>query len=107
MSALRKDREKALAIVQDNRETYKDGESIFGLTVASVYSLLGMKSEAVRAIEEGIRDGFAEMKMEPYSYPLLRSHAYFESLRDLPEFRAALEKQKKLYELRMEKYKEL
>jgi eukaryotic-like serine/threonine-protein kinase len=107
MSALRKDREKALAIVQDNRETFKDGESAFGLTVASVYSLLGMKSEAVRTIEEGIRDGFAEIKMEPYSYPLLKSFAYFESLRDLPEFRAIVGKQKKIFEQRMEKYSDL
>jgi hypothetical protein len=66
-----------------------------------------MKSEAVRTIEEGIRDGFAEIKMEPYSYPLLKSFAYFESLRDLSEFRAIVGKQKKIFEQRMEKYSDL
>ncbi len=107
MSALHKDREEALAVLRENLLLYKDGESIFGLTIASVYAQLGMKSEAVRTIEEGIRDGFAEMKMEPYSYPLLRSYPYFASLNSVPEFKAIREKQKKVYEMRMEKYKDL
>jgi len=107
MSALRKDREKALAIIQENREIDQDGESAHGLTVASIYALLGMKGEAVRTIEEGIRDGFAESKMELYSYPLLRSYPYFAALKRAPEFKAILQGQKKLYELRMEKYRDL
>jgi serine/threonine protein kinase/tetratricopeptide (TPR) repeat protein len=107
ISALHKDRESALASLRENRLLYQDGESAYGLTVSSVYALLGMKSEAVRAIEEGIRKGFDETKMELYCYPLLRSYPYFGGLNSAPEFQAVQERQKKIYELRMEKYKDL
>jgi len=107
IAALRADREKALAFLQENRRVDQAGESASGLTVASVYALLGMKGEAVRTIEEGIRDGFAESKMELYSYPLLRSYPYFAALKSAPEFKAILKRQKRLYDWRMKKYKDL
>jgi TolB-like protein/Flp pilus assembly protein TadD len=107
MSALDHDREKALSILQENQLLNLKGEGSYGLSVTSVYSLLGMKNEAIGTIQEGIRNGFSDTKMELYSYPLLQSYPYFENLRDAPQFKAVLEQQKIVYEMRIKKYKGL
>ena len=107
LSALKKDQARALALLQERRLLDQTKGSSFDLNVSSVYSLLGMKDEAVQTIEEGIRTGFANTKMELYCYPLLRTYRYFENLRGFPRFRAIEGKQKEVYETRKEKYKDL
>jgi TolB-like protein/Tfp pilus assembly protein PilF len=107
ISAVDEDREKALALLREIQLPGQETVSQYYVDVASAYSLLEMKNEAVQTIEEGIKRGFAAAKMELYSYPLLRSYPYFETLRKTPQFKAVERRQKELYEARLEKYKGL
>jgi serine/threonine protein kinase/Tfp pilus assembly protein PilF len=107
IAALKGDRAGALSLLQESRPLDRSSGSVYDLNVSGIYSLLGMKTEALQAIEEGIKSGFADTKMELYSYPLLRSYRYFENLRSFAPFRAVEGKQKEIYEMRREKYKDL
>jgi len=107
ISALHGDRERALSLLREMQLLDQTKKRIYDLDLAGIYSLLGMNNEAIQTIEEGIRNGFADAKMELYSYPLLRSYPYFESLRNVPQFKAIERKQEELYEMRKEKYQGL
>jgi len=54
ISALQKDREKALSQLNESGVLDVTRGSAYDLPVSSVYSVLGMKTEAVRTLEEGI-----------------------------------------------------
>ena len=107
ISAASGDREKALSLLREMERLDPARRIMIRLDVAGTYSLLGMKKEAVQTIEEGIRTGFAAVKMELYSYPVLKSYPHFENLRDMPEFKAVVKRQKGIYDSRMKKYGDL
>jgi len=107
ISAVREDREKALSLLRELERLAPGRRSICFPEAAGVFSLLGMKDEAVQTIEEGIRTGFAVAKTELYSYPYLRSCPFFEALRETPQFQAVVRRQLEIYRARMEKYRGL
>lgn len=107
ISAVNGDREKALSLLRETERLDPARRIMIRLDVAGTYSLLGMKKEAVQTIEEGIKMGFDAVKMELFSYPLLKSYPYFENLRDMPEFNDIVKRQKKIYDSRMKKYGDL
>ena len=62
-----------------------------------VYSLLGMKDEAIENIQLGIELGFEEIQHYLYSYLILRENNCFDSLRDDPRFKEIQKMQRNIY----------
>jgi serine/threonine protein kinase/tetratricopeptide (TPR) repeat protein len=90
------EKEKALELI-------KDAPS-YSYDVTSIYSLLGMKDEAIKHIKEGIQRG-KEVKMHYfYSYPILINIPCYDNLRDDPRFKKIVKKEKKKYEEKLKKY---
>ena len=70
----------------------------------AVYSLLGMKDEAIEYINIQMERGHEHFQ---YSYlPLINSH-FYDNLRDDPRFKQIVEKQERKYEDRLKKYGDL
>lgn len=107
IASLKGESEKALSLLKEIRDLDLEEKVNYHLDIVSVYSLLGMNDEAILAIEEGIKRGFAEMKTEFYGYPILRNFPFFEKLKSDPRFKAIVQKQKKTYEMRVKKYADL
>jgi serine/threonine protein kinase/CheY-like chemotaxis protein/Tfp pilus assembly protein PilF len=85
MLALRGDKKHALAL-------RKNGV---------IYALLGMREEAITYIQDVIKKGNEHFQ---YSYLPLEHSTFYDSLRDEPRFAEIIEKQKKKYEERLQKY---
>lgn len=86
--AAKGEKEKALSLVKN----------------AAVYSLLGMKDEAIKNITEEIKKEYEHLQ---YTYlPLMNNH-FYDSLRDDPRFQEILRVQKKKYEDRLKKFGDL
>jgi tetratricopeptide (TPR) repeat protein len=98
--ALRGDREKALALITGNKESYR-------LEITNIYSVLGMKTEAVRNIKWGNEEGFRLIKDYLYPYPYLTTNPLFKNLADDPGFQAVVRNEKARYEAKLEKYGDL
>ncbi len=99
--AARGEKEKALPIISGINPYY------FSYLISSVYSALGMKDEAIENIKEVIERGFYEIYTYSYAYPFLISNHFYDSMRDDPEFKEIVKKQKKTYEERLKKYGDL
>jgi hypothetical protein len=97
---LRGDREKALALITGNKESYR-------LEITNIYSVLGMKTEAVRNIKWGNEEGFRLIKDYLYPYPYLTTNPLFKNLADDPGFQAVVRNEKARYEAKLEKYGDL
>jgi serine/threonine protein kinase len=70
----------------------------------AVYSLLGMKDEAVKYMNNQMKSGNEHFQ---YSYlPLTNSH-FYDKLRDSTQFKEILKKQEKKYEARLKEYGDL
>jgi tetratricopeptide (TPR) repeat protein len=69
-----------------------------------VYSLLGMKDEAIKYIDDEIKKGKEHFQ---YSYIPLANSALYDNLRDDKRFQEIVKKQKKKYEERLKKYGKL
>ena len=86
--AAKGEKEKALAL-------WKNSE---------VYSLLGMKGEAIQHLNQEIRQSVRY----PYLFYLyLLNNPFYENLRDDPRFKEIVKNEKKLYEKYLEKYGDL
>jgi len=96
--AVKGEKEKALAIIKDLDPYY--------LThlISSVYSILGMKDEAIENIQEVIEKGFYELQTYPYSYHVLIKNYFYDSLRNDPRFKEIVKKEKKKYQRKLKKY---
>jgi adenylate cyclase len=94
-------KEEALAIIEGKNPYY------FTSLFSKVYSLLGMKDEAIENISKAIDRGFYEVQTFLQSYLVLKSDHYLDSLRDDPRFREIMKKQKKSYEEYLKKYGDL
>jgi TolB-like protein/Tfp pilus assembly protein PilF len=99
--ALKGEKEKALAIIKDLNPYY--------LThlISSVYSILGMKDEAIENIQEVIDKGFYKLQTYPYSYHVLIKNYFYDNLRDDPRFKEIVKKEKKKYQEKLKKYADI
>jgi tetratricopeptide (TPR) repeat protein len=71
---------------------------------SEVYSLLGMKDEAIQHLNQEIRQSVRY----PYLFYLyLLNNSFYENLRDDPRFKEIVNNEKKLYEEYLEKYGDL
>jgi hypothetical protein len=68
-----------------------------------VLTLLGMKDEALDAIEAAIKDNVG-ISRAFYSYLPLTKLDVYDSLRDDPRFREIVKKEKEKYEEKLKKY---
>jgi len=98
--AAKGNKERALELIKDEDHT-------FLYRITSIYSLLGMKDEAIKNINVGIEEGFKKRRWYLYSYPYLESNPYYDNLRDDPRFQEILEKESKKYEEKLKKYGDL
>jgi len=83
------------------------GEKDKALTLGkdeAIYSLLGMKDEAINYINDVIKEG---SEKEQYSYLSLINNPLYEDLYDDARFKELIKKQKKKYDERLNKYGEL
>ncbi|MGM0467071.1 MAG: tetratricopeptide repeat protein, partial [Acidobacteriota bacterium] len=88
-------------------ELIKDVENQHILPITCVYSLLGMKDEAIDNIRYGIEYGFQKNQSYLYPFPLLQSNPCFDNLREDPRFIEISEQQKKRHKQYMKKYSDL
>jgi tetratricopeptide (TPR) repeat protein len=95
--AAKGEKEKALALIRTADFPYL-------YHVTSIYSILGMKDQAIKGISEGIDKGFHDIKDYLYSYPFLISNPFYDNLRDEPRFKEIVKREKKKYEQKLEKY---
>jgi tetratricopeptide (TPR) repeat protein/tRNA A-37 threonylcarbamoyl transferase component Bud32 len=95
--AARGEKEKALSLVQGVTEPYR-------YEITNIYSLVGMKDEAIRYIRKGNEEGFQLIKDYLYPYPMLMSNPFFENLRSDPRFKELVRKEKDKFDLKMKKY---
>ena len=96
--AIKGEKEKALAIIKDLDPYY------LTYLISSVYSILGMKDEAIENIQKVIEKGFYELQTYPYSYHVLTKNYFYDNLRDDPRFREIVKKEKKKYQEKLKKY---
>ncbi len=96
VAAAKGEKEKALALIE--------GKKMYRYHVTSIYSLLGMKDEAIENIKKGIDTGFQEAQEYLYTYLFLKNNSSYESLDDDPRFKQIVESEKKKYEERLEMY---
>jgi len=96
--AIKGEKEKALAIIKDLDPYY------FTYLISSIYSILGMKDEAIENIQKVIEKGFYELQAYPYSYHVLIKNYFYDNLRDDPRFKDIVKKEKKKNKERLKKY---
>jgi len=92
-------KEKALTLIKgiEGRDKYR-------YDITSIYSVLGMKDEAIENIKRGINIGFLDVQEYLYTYQVLKSNPSYESLRDDPRFKEIVENEKKKYDERLKRY---
>ncbi|MGD8538874.1 MAG: protein kinase [Candidatus Aminicenantes bacterium] len=74
--------------------------------ISTIYSLLGMTEEAIEIIEMGIENGFQEIKIYLYSYPILMNSCY-SNLLDNVRFMKIVEEERMKYEEKLLKYEDI
>jgi len=100
IAALRGEREKALALIRGDKQGYRYENT-------SVYSLLGMKDEAVLQIKKGNEEGFQLIKDYLYPYPYLMTNPFFDGLRDYPKFQEIFQNEEAKFRANLKKYGDL
>jgi serine/threonine protein kinase len=98
--AAKGEKETSLELIKDETITYRD-------IITSIYSLLGMKDEAVRNIQIGIDVGFEKHLTYFYSYPYLQSNPCYNNLRDDQRFQQIRKIEKVKYDEKIKKYGDL
>ena len=89
--AAKGEKESALSLIKEEKLSY-----LYDIT--GIYSILGMKDEAIKKINDGIEKGFQAVKEYLYAYPFLATNPFFDNLRNDPGFKEILEKQRRDYE---------
>jgi TolB-like protein/Tfp pilus assembly protein PilF len=100
--AIRGKREESLKIIKKI-----DKPVYFSSLLSNVYSILGMKEEAVQNIELAIEKGLEKVKTHPYHYRYLMKNPFYDNLRDDPRFQRIIEKQEKWYRENLRKFGDL
>lgn len=98
--AAKGDKSKALSLVQDEEEKYT-------YVMTNIFSLLGMKDEAIENIELGIDISFKNKQSYYYPHDYLRNNPCLDVLRDDPRFVEILRKEEKKHQERFSKYSNL
>ena len=96
VAAAKGEKEKALTLIE--------GKKMYRYHVTSIYSLLGMKDEAIENIKKGIDTGFQEAQEYLYTYLFLKNNSSYESLGDDRRFKEIVESEKKKYDERLRRY---
>lgn len=91
---------RALELIYDEDKPYR-------YIITSIYSLLGMRDEAIRNIQFGIDVGFEEVAMYLYSYPFLLSNPCYNNLKDDVQFQKILKDEKIKYDNKLKRYGDL
>jgi len=97
--AAKGEKEKALSLIK--------GMPPYLYDATSIYSLLGMKYEAIKYINEGINTGFQRRGQYLYSYPSLINNPCYDNLRDDPRFKEIVKREKNKYKEKLKKYDRL
>jgi serine/threonine protein kinase/tetratricopeptide (TPR) repeat protein len=90
MWAAKGEKEKALHYIEGGDESY-------GYPLTCIYSLLGMKDEAIENMKLGIEKGFEEVQNYLYPYLFLKENSCHRNLFDDPRFEDILKKQREQY----------
>ncbi len=96
VAAAKGEKEKALTLIE--------GKKMYRYHVTSIYSLLGMKDEAIENIKKGIDTGFLEAQEYLYTYLFLKNNPSYESLDDDRRFKEIVESEKKIYDERLRRH---
>ncbi len=91
------DAKNALNLIAGDEDTFR---SIF----TSIYSLLGLKDEAITNIQYGIDMGFDIQQWYLYSYLFLMHNPLYDNLRDDARFQEIMRSQQAVYQERVQKY---
>jgi len=81
-----------------------DENEALNLAATCAYIFLGMREKAIRTIEEGIENGFRLQGNYLYPYPMLAKNPAFKPLKDEPDFREILRKEKIKYRENIKKF---
>jgi len=100
ISALRGNKEEALAQVRGDRQPYR-------YDITNTYSVLGMNDEAIPLIKKGNEEGFELIKDYLYPYPYLMTNPFFASLMGDPRFQEIVRKEEAKYQAKLKKYGDL
>jgi hypothetical protein len=100
IAALRGEREEALSLIKEEKALYR-------YEITNIYSLLGMKDEAVLQIKKGNEEGFQLIKDYLYPYPYLMTNPFFAGLRDYPKFQEIVRNEEAKFRAKMKKYGDL
>ncbi len=100
IAALRGDRNGALTLIKDEKLLYR-------YEITNIYSLLGMKDEAVVQIKKGNEEGFQLTKDYLYPYPYLETNPFFAGIRDYPKFQEVVRNEEAKFRAKMIKYGDL
>lgn len=98
--AARDEKEMALALI-------KPGDKLYGYDLTSILACTGKTEEAIKNIEIGIAVGFKEVKDFLYSYPFLNTNPFYASLKKNPKFKELLLREKRRYQLKLKRFKDL
>jgi serine/threonine protein kinase len=99
--AIRGEKDRALAVIQElNKFKYT-------YLITSVYSILGLKDEAINNIQSVIDEGFRELKTFPYNYQVLNNNPFYGSLRDDLRFQEIVDLEYRKYQVRQKKYSDI
>ncbi len=93
------EKEKALEVIERIEKPV-----FFTSLLSNVYSILGMKDEAIQNIELAIERGLEMIKTNPYHYRYLIKNPFYDSLRDDPRFQRIVKKQEEWYKENLRKF---
>jgi serine/threonine protein kinase/tetratricopeptide (TPR) repeat protein len=97
--AIREEREKSLKVISKIEEPV-----FFSSLLSNVYSLLGMKDEAIQNIELAIEKGLEKVKTYTYHYRYLLKNPFYDNLRDDPRFQKIVKEQEEWYKENLRKF---
>ncbi len=104
IAAAKGERKAALAAIAPERVGERPGRYTYYRS--RIYAALGMKDEALDAIELGIAKGFEDVYDYIYFFPFLNNTRdyFYDRLRDDPRFGEILRREESKYTEKLEKY---
>jgi TolB-like protein/Tfp pilus assembly protein PilF len=94
--AAKGEREESLKLIKDGPQ--------YSYVATSVYSLLGMEDKAIKYITKGINSGFEFEMAYLYPHSFLINNPCYDNLRNNPQFKKILKRQKTAHEDKSKKY---
>jgi len=100
--AIRGETEKSLEVINKIKQPV-----YFSSLLSNVYSILGMKDEAIQNIEYAIAKGLEKTKSYPYHYRYLTKNPFYDSLRNDPRFQKIVKAQEERYKDNLKKFSDI